>query len=524
MFQIFPAALNLVDRCGFSCARSFPIAILLLIVTSGAGFATPLPGGQVGTSDNPVNPGSGTGKQVNRQRVRNPLDKDGIPELQLAVQKAIRQAEDSVVSIVRVPRGTLEDPTSPDFIPREFGTGVAIDEQGLILTCYHLLGDPAENTYYVWRNGVPYRARRAEKVTRLVAADPWTDLAVLEIDAKLKPIRLAEDFAPRRGQFVLSLGNPAGIARDGQASASFGIISNLLRPRTLKSSELESGAGDTFSQYGTLLQTDMKLHRGTSGGPLVNLDGEMIGMTTSLTPADHYDSAAGFAIPVDTTFRRTVQRLRQGKPAEFGFLGIATRELTVAQREQFGIGVVVTQVVENTPADIGGLKFGDIITHVNEREIRSSRAMLRELSGRFAKDRIILRVHRQVFPNQPYVKMEIEVTLGKKRIRGRQPTIGINDFSSWRGIRVGFPTDVESLAELTGRIDPKGCVVLSTIEKNSPAARAGLKALDYVSHVNGKRVTNPDEFYAAVEKAKGQVELTLTTPKNSPRKILVPEK
>ena len=97
---------------------------------------------------------------------------DLLGELEENVSRRIEEAEASVVAIVRVSKNTLEDPTSPDFVPRNFGTGVAISTDGLILTCYHLLGNPAENNYYVWKNGVSFRVRKAEKVEAVIGADP----------------------------------------------------------------------------------------------------------------------------------------------------------------------------------------------------------------------------------------------------------------------------------------------------------------------------------------------------------------
>lgn len=492
------------------CAILFTNPLLSWHSLAGAAF------GQDNTSEKklPTNPGI-TGAK--REQISKGSNLQLLVELQDRLEAIIEESGESVVSIARVSKNTLEDPTSPDFVPKQFGTGVAISEQGLILTCYHLLGDPNQNDYYVWLNGVPFRARKVEKVKQVIGADPWTDLAVLKIDSKLKPIRLAKAYKPRRGQLVISLGNPYGIAKDGNASASFGIISNLLRQRSLKSaSELEGAGTEKLSQYGTLLQTDAKLHRGTSGGPLINLQGEMVGLCTSLTAANHFDLAAGFAIPVDQTFLRTVGKLQEGKSAEFGFLGIATRELSLAQRQQFQKGVIVTQVVSNTPADICGLKFGDVITHVNDKEISSSTAMLRELSGRFADDKISIRVQRKPFPNSDYKKLDIEVRLGKKKINSIQPPIGVNDVSVWRGMTLDYPTAIDDLASHHGRIDPEGCIVVTSVEQSSPAFAAGIRANDFVSHVNGKRVSNPRAFFGLVNTETGSVELTRSNGKDKP--------
>ena len=427
------------------------------------------------------------------------------------VSNVIESASQSVVAIARIDKDDLEDPTSPDFVPKEFGTGVAIGEAGLVLTCYHILGDPAESDYYVWISGVPFKVREVEKVNSVMAADPWTDLAVLKIDAKLKPIRFAQDFKPRRGQFVISLGNPFGIARDGNASASFGIVSNLLRERSLSSASELDNTRDTYSQYGTLLQTDAKLNRGTSGGPILNLKGEMIGLSSSLAAADRFDESAGFAIPVDQTFIRTIDRLKKGRSADFGFLGIATRELTLAQRQLQKKGVVVTQVVDNTPADVGGLKFGDIITHIQGKEIASSNALLRELSGRFAEDEITISIERRPFPKSDIRKIELKVRLGKKKVSAPQPTIGINDFSAWRGIKVDYPTAIDDLAIHHSKIDKEGCVAIVLVERGSLAEKAGLKVNDFVSHVGSIRIQSPSDFANAIRGKNGPVVLGMTS-------------
>src|SRR5207253_7102267 len=128
-----------------------------------------------------------------------------------------------------------------------------------------------------WIGRKPYRAT-------VKAADPWFDLALLKVEgAGLKPISFGDGHSVKKGAFVIALGNPYAIARDGKPSASWGIISNLQRqappPRTATRA---SDGRETLHHYGTLIQTDARLELGTSGGALVNLKGEMIGLTTSL--------------------------------------------------------------------------------------------------------------------------------------------------------------------------------------------------------------------------------------------------
>ena len=188
-------------------------------------------------------------------------------------------------------------PTDPDFIPNEYGAGVVVDRRGLILTAYHVLDEDSD--YYVTTSD--------RKVYKAVpkAADPRSDLAVLAIEADdLVPITFGNAAELKKGQIVISLGNPYAIARDGQPSAAWGIVSNLARKAPAGPGQSDSAGKTTLHHFGTLIQTDAKLNLGASGGPLLNLQGEMVGLSVALAAAAGYETAAGYAIPVDQTFRR----------------------------------------------------------------------------------------------------------------------------------------------------------------------------------------------------------------------------
>ncbi|MCA9271354.1 MAG: trypsin-like peptidase domain-containing protein, partial [Planctomycetales bacterium] len=183
--------------------------------------------------------------------------------LEEATVAAVEKAEPSVVAVARARKGLGPRLLDPEFIPSEFASGVIVDRNGLILTVYHALGDPEANDYAVWIDRRGYRAV-------IKAADPTFDLAVLQIEAdSLTPIALGDATRLKKGQFVIALGNPLAIARDGRPSASWGIIANLHRkaaPQTDAATGLEER--DTLHHYGTLIQTDVRLERGGSGGAL----------------------------------------------------------------------------------------------------------------------------------------------------------------------------------------------------------------------------------------------------------------
>ncbi len=217
------------------------------------------------------------------------------------------------------------DPKDPSFVPSEFATGVVVDSKGLILTSAHVLAD--DSRYVVWTDRKAYDAQ-------VIAADPRSDLAVLQVTEKTSgsefvPIRLGDASKLRRGHFVVTLGNPYAIARDGEVCAGLGIVSNLSRKAPPVPGETNPRASrPTLHHFGTLIQTDAKLNLGTSGGALLNLDGEMVGLTTALAAQAGYEQAAGYALPVDETFRRVVATLKQGREVEYGLLGVVPQRLT----------------------------------------------------------------------------------------------------------------------------------------------------------------------------------------------------
>ena len=427
---------------------------------------------------------------------------------------AIADAEKSVVAIARVrhsdERVIVErepiDPTDPHFVPSEYGTGVVIDRSGLILTNYHVIGNPKENFYYVWIGRKPFR------VVEVKAADPWTDLAVLKIDAEdLQPIKFGDAKGLKKGQIVIALGNPYAIARDGEASASWGIISNLSRKATKNPTRVESKRGDeTLHHFGTLIQTDAKLNLGTSGGALINLKGEMIGLTTSLAAMGQYEKSAGFAIPVDDVFQRTIEKLKAGQTAEFGFLGVSPRDLDYESRKNGEFGVIVSMVVPGTPAAKEELRIGDVITHVNSQVIHDTSQLMREL-GKYpveATVRLTIERNRSV-PEEKLVK------LSKKYIELARPSYSQTPQLSWRGMRVDFATANPYFQYKSEQIDAEGCVTVVEVERDSAAWKSGIRPWTFISFVGSRRVSSPEEFYEAVSNIPGTIRIRLTASEGS---------
>jgi S1-C subfamily serine protease len=447
---------------------------------------------------------------------QEPTGMQAVAAIEQALVEAIAKAEKSVVAIARVRRDDADGPTeldvtSPDFIPNEFGTGVVVDKRGLILTNYHVLGDIAKNDYYVWTAHKPYRAK-----AKVEAADGWLDLAVLKVPAdNLEPITFGDTKNLKKGQIVVALGNPYAIARDGEVSASWGIISNLQRSAPPKASGDPSDSGKgTLHHFGTLIQTDARLTLGTSGGALVNLKGEMIGLTSSLAAGAQFDKPAGFAIPVDDAFKKALETLKSGHKADFGLLGIRPEHLSLELRQRGVFGARAGDVMPGTPAARGGVNRGDVITHVNGVFIHDANGLMREVGKYPAETKIVLTVAQGLTERDRGKSVKKTVELSKKYLDFSRPSYASVEEPAWRGMKVDYATAMPraNLAEHSREIDEAGCVAVVEVERDSPAWKAGLRPWTIVTQVGNARVATPRQFRDAVAGKTGPVTLRVTTP------------
>jgi len=456
---------------------------------------------------------------------QEPTSLDGAVALEKTVTEAIARAERSVVAIARYRKGRLPPaqggsrpaPFVPgraggwdETAPNEYATGVVIDRRGYILTNYHVLDNPSENDYRVWVQRRPFTAIGVQKVEHVTAGDPWTDLAVLKIEAAdLEPIAWGDTRDLRKGQFVIALGNPYGIAKDGSVSASWGIISNLGRP--LPPAVDESGpdpAKDSLYQYGGLIQTDARLHLGTSGGALLNLKGEMIGLITALAASEGYERSLGFAIPVNDVFLRTIETLKKGHKAEFGFLGVSPENLSEAMRRAGRHGALVAHVVPGTPAFAASLKEGDIITRVNDEPVYDRNTLMLELGKHPVASEIRLTVERGAEVGRRGRVLQAGAKLSKRSVAGARPPYSMVPDPTWRGMQIDYATALpQALLRQVWPQIPAGSLAVLDVERDSPCWKAGLRPGALFSHVDGQAVAAPDDFFAAVAEKSGPVRI-----------------
>ncbi len=242
----------------------------------------------------------------------------------------------------------IQDPTKVGFIPTELSCGIVISNQGDILTCYHVLDDPRQNRYYVWRVS-PDGTRDSEpQIAQVQAGDPWTDLAVLRVpNLDAPPLPIAEHPDLKVGHFLLAAGDPRAIIDSGRPSLTLGMISNLHRsaPRETPPPAVGPQSRETIHEYGTLIQLDVRSDWTISGSAIVDFQGQLVGISTSLAATRGSERAAGYAIPLDESMRKAIDTMRAGKVPEFGFLGIEPVDIDARLKARGYHGALVRNVV-----------------------------------------------------------------------------------------------------------------------------------------------------------------------------------
>ncbi|HKX27897.1 MAG TPA: Do family serine endopeptidase, partial [Blastocatellia bacterium] len=370
-------------------------------------------------------------------------------------------------------------------VPGGLGSGVIISPDGYILTNNHVL-DGAEKVEVTLNDRRSFRAK-------IIGADPPSDIAVLKIDGGGFPvIPLGDSDKAEVGDVVLAVGNPLGVGQ----TVTMGIIS-------AKGRSTSSGLGS--GSYEDFLQTDAAINRGNSGGALVNLKGELIGIPSQILSQTGGNIGIGFAIPSGMA-RSVMDQLLRGGTVHRGKLGVTVSDLTPDLAAQFNFkgtqGALVQEVEPGQPADRAGVKAGDIITEFQGRRIDDS-SRLRNLVTQTAPDsNVRFKIWRDG------AERELTARLTEMESKDAISGAGKGQSSPAAGALTGV--SVETLTPETARrlnLSPavRGVVVIE-IDADSSAAEAGLQRGDVIEEVNRKPVSNANEFDAAMRKAgKGGV-------------------
>ena len=349
------------------------------------------------------------------------------------------------------------------------GSGLIASADGLVLTNHHVVERADKVEVSVVGRKQPYRAE-------VLGDDRQTDLAVLRIqpDAKLQPAHFGRIEDVRVGQWVLAIGNPYGL--DG--TVSLGIVS--AKGRNLEIPEL----------LNDFIQTDAMIDRGSSGGPLVDLQGRVVGINSR-----GQGRGIGFTIPVDTVLDVLAQISKGG--VERGWLGVSLqpldRDLAAYLGQPEATGVIVNSVVDGSPAERAGLRTGDIVVAFGAQAIEAEKE---EDLGAF---------QRLVASSAPGTKVQLQVLRDGKRKQittqlATQPTIEPAEAESDLGFQVQEIT--ESLLRSERLLTREGAYV-SFVTGGTPAAEAGLNVGDVVVRMGESEVQSLEEFRQAVAAAAG---------------------
>ncbi len=348
---------------------------------------------------------------------------------------------------------------------RSVGSGVIVDSgEGLVITNHHVIAGTEEITVTL-RDG---RSLDAE----LVGSDEATDVAVLRVPAEnLTALRLADSDDLRVGDFVVAIGNPFGL---GQTVTS-GIVSALGR----------GGLGS--GNYEDFIQTDAAINEGNSGGALVNLRGELVGINSQILSGGGGSIGIGFAIPTNMVRDVMAQLVAHGEVRR-GLLGVATQDLTADLAAAFGLpyergGAVVVEVQRGSPAEDSGLEPGDVVTEINGRPVRRSRDLRNALGVLAVGEEARMRVVRD--GRERLVRARI----GERSARSAEA--GSLD----RRLAGAVFSDIDESSPLHGRIEG---VLVTRVEAGSAAWRYGLRPGDVVLAVNRERVRSLAELDEAV--------------------------
>lgn len=360
--------------------------------------------------------------------------------------------------------------------PMALGSGFVISSDGYIITNNHLVAD-AEKISVTFSDGKDFAAK-------LIGKDPSTDIALLKIEANnLACLQFGNSDTLEPGEFVMAIGNPLGL----RSSISTGVVSGLGR------NDLSITAREEF------IQTDAAINRGNSGGPLLNLDGEVVGMATAMASATGGSMGIGFAVPSNMIKNITEQLRANGKVVR-GYLGIAPQNVDSDIASTFNLekaeGALVAEVVKNSPADKAGIQPGDVVTKINNKNVENAGSLRNVVSLMKPDEKVTLTIQRG----------DKELTLQAIVALHPESEMAVSDVQEQLGILVQEVTP--EIAEQLNLGDEKG-VMIKYVSPNSMAAEIGLRRGQLILSVNRSPVTTPAEFYSKVQEFSSRKQILL---------------
>jgi serine protease Do len=252
-----------------------------------------------------------------------------------------------------------------DKTTRTIGTGFVFDSDGFIVTNEHVV----EGSQQFWVTTDDHKVYPAI----VVGADPRADLAVMKIPAAHLPTVQFSTSTCERGQWAVTMGNPYGLAIEGQMSLSVGVVSATNR-------SLPRLANQEDRLYSNLIQTTAQINPGNSGGPLLDLDGKVIGIDTAVILPQKQTNGIGFALPVTPKMLVEIKQLEQGREMVYGYMGVTVASVTAQQRHEAALGASIgvrVQTVEKGSPAASALVAGDLIVQLNGQTISDTERFVR---------------------------------------------------------------------------------------------------------------------------------------------------
>jgi serine protease Do len=432
---------------------------------------------------------------------------------QAAIKAAIAAVSPSVVRVDVTATVSIPDPYSDIFndpffrrffgeprTPQEkqatsLGSGFVIEYMGqkLVLTNEHVI-DSADSIRITSPDGQTWDAS-------VIGSDKELDIAVLKLDGDtsgLPTVTLGDSSTVEIGDWAIAIGNPVGMSY----TVTMGIISAVNR-------DLQKPDGSGY--YNNLIQTDAAINPGNSGGPLVNAQGQVIGINTLIARQSSSGVAVegiNFAISINQIKDVLEQLVIEGKVTR-AYLGVYIQDITAAMEDTFGVkageGVLVSDTISGSPAEKVGIKSGDVILKVNDTPVGSTDELIQEISTKPVGSEVTLDIVRDKEP------MQMKVTLAEKpseqALSATTPAGKEESALEKFGIAVGSISS--ATAQRLGLQSTQGVVIIE-VAPGSKADWAGLKTDDVIREINRQQIRTVDDWNAVVDSMDDNASVTFT--------------
>ncbi|WP_441966886.1 DegQ family serine endoprotease [Microvirga sp. 2MCAF38] len=360
------------------------------------------------------------------------------------------------------------------------GSGFVIDPSGIVVTNNHVIGD-ANDISVIFSDGTRLKAE-------IIGKDSKVDLAVLKVktDKPLKAVKFGDSDALRPGDWVLAIGNPFGLG----GTVTAGIVSARGR-------NIDSGPYDNY------IQTDAAINKGNSGGPLFNMNGEVIGINTAILSPTGGSVGIGFAVPAASA-APVIDQLRQFGETRRGWLGVRIQSVDDSTAEALNLGAprgaLIAGIDENGPAKPAGLDVGDVIVRFDGKEVKDSRDLPRVVSttpvGKTV-DVVIVRKGKEETKRVTLGRLED----GEKQANAQQPSTETPTVTRQAlGLSLSSITD-EARRRFNLKDDVKG-VVVTRVDPNSNAADKRIQPGEVIVEVGQEPVSSPADVTKRIEALK----------------------